>query len=67
MVMVNVFVKKRMGRPKIGKKKAKGKVIAARFTPIEAQQIDEAIRRSSQNRPGWIRKALLAASAPPGH
>jgi hypothetical protein len=53
---------KRIGRPKIGIKNAKGALFAARFTPLEAKQINEAIRRAKQSKSDWIRKALLAAS-----
>jgi len=60
--LLTVSVKKRMGRPKIGVQNAKGVIVAARFTPIEARQIDQAIRQSGENKPGWIRKALLSAA-----
>jgi hypothetical protein len=65
--LLTASVKKKMGRPKIGINNAKGVIVAARFTPIEARQINEAIRRSGESKPGWIRKVLLSAATPPGH
>jgi hypothetical protein len=56
-------MRKRMGRPKIGIQNAKGILFAARFTPPEAKQINEAIRDAGQSNSDWIRKALLSASA----
>jgi hypothetical protein len=55
-------MKKRIGRPKIGIKNAKGMLFAARFTPGEAKQINAAIRGSGQSNSDWLRKALLSAA-----
>jgi len=61
-LFVNIIMKKRMGRPKIGIQNAKGELFAARFTPLEAKQIREAIRQAGQSNSDWIRKALLSAA-----
>jgi hypothetical protein len=51
-------MKKKMGRPTIGKHPA-SVFFAARFTPGEAKQINEAIRAANQSKSDWIRQALL--------
>ncbi len=53
---------KKAGRPKIGAKNAKGVFIAARFTPSEAQEINEAIRLAQATKSDWVRKTLLTAA-----
>ena len=60
--MLTQSKKKRMGRPKIGIQNAKGELFAARFTPGEAKQISQAIRKTGQSKSDWIRKALLFAA-----
>ena len=55
-------MKKKAGRPKIGKQNAKGELYAVRVTPPEAKAINEAIRQSGQGKPDWLRKALLSAA-----
>jgi hypothetical protein len=54
--------KKVMGRPKIGMENAKHIFYSARFTPTEAQKIDDAIRRAGLSKSAFIRKRLLATS-----
>jgi hypothetical protein len=51
-----------MGRPKIGTENAKGVFFSIRFTPTEAAQINEKIRKSRQTKSEWTRKTLLSAS-----
>jgi hypothetical protein len=53
---------KHAGRPKIGIQNAKNIYFTARFTPVEAKQLNAAIRRSGERKSGWIRKALLSAA-----
>jgi hypothetical protein len=60
--MLNKKYKNVMGRPKVGIQNAKGVFFAARFTPMEAKQINVAIRESHQTKSDWIRKNLLSAS-----
>lgn len=55
-------MKKKAGRPKVGKQNAKGELFAARVTPPEAKQINEAIRQAKESKSEWIRKALLSAA-----
>jgi hypothetical protein len=53
---------KRAGRPKIGTENAKEVFFTARFTPVEARQINAAISRSGLSKSNFIRKSLLSAS-----
>jgi hypothetical protein len=55
-------MKRKVGRPKIGVKNAKGELFAVRVTPPEAKDINAAIRQSGQDKPDWLRKALLSAA-----
>src|SRR5277367_4561153 len=60
--LLTIIMKKKAGRPKMGKQNAKGELFAARFTPPEAKQLNEAIRLHGQNKSDWLRKALLSAA-----
>jgi hypothetical protein len=51
-----------MGRPKLPKGEAKGVVIGARFSPAESTVIHTAIKNSKQEKPAWVRTALLDAA-----
>jgi hypothetical protein len=62
VICVTIIMKKTAGRPKIGIKNAKGVFFTARFTPIEAGQLNGAIRQAKQSKSAWIRKALLSAA-----
>ena len=55
-------MKPKMGRPKLPKSKVRGILILARISPEENKVISDAIRRSSDNKSDWIRKALLSAA-----
>jgi hypothetical protein len=57
-----IIMNKHAGRPKIGIQNAKGIFFAARFTPIEAKQLNAAIRQAKQSKSDWMRKALLSAA-----
>jgi hypothetical protein len=52
-------MKKRAGRPRLGPQNAKGVFISARFTPIEAKQIRDAVTKSGLSKSHFVRKALL--------
>jgi hypothetical protein len=55
-------MKRRMGRPKIGTQNVKGEVFSVRVNPVDAKQINGAIRQSGAGKPDWLRKALLSAA-----
>ncbi|PYJ95709.1 MAG: hypothetical protein DME23_23120 [Verrucomicrobia bacterium] len=54
--------KKKMGRPRLPRKQALGRVLGARFRPDEERQIAEAVRGSGKAQAEWIRNALLSAA-----
>jgi hypothetical protein len=62
LVIRKVFMKAKMGRPKVPKAKKRGIFIVTRVSPEESQAINGAIRRSGQNQSEWARKALLSAA-----
>ncbi len=53
---------KKMGRPRLAKKDALGAVFAVRLRPNEAADVLKAVRDSGQEKPDWLRNALLAAA-----
>jgi len=55
-------MKTKMGRPKLPKGEAKGELIAARFSALEAKQIHAAIARSGRTKPEWVRNSLLSSA-----
>ena len=55
-------MKTKMGRPKLPKGEAKGVVIGARFSQAESAVIHTAIKNSKQEKPAWVRTALLDAA-----
>jgi hypothetical protein len=55
-------MKKHAGRPRIGIQNAKSIYFTARFNPIEAKQLNGAIRQAKESKSDWIRKALLSAA-----
>jgi hypothetical protein len=61
-IVLNKKSEKVMGRPKIGTQNAKGVLIAARFTPPEAKQIEQTARRAGLSKSEFVRKRLLAPS-----
>ena len=58
---VTFIMKKRAGRPKVGKQDAKGVFFTARFTPVEARQLEGAIQQAGLRKSEWMRRALLSA------
>jgi uncharacterized protein (DUF1778 family) len=52
---------KKVGRPKLPKGEAKGKIVAIRFAPEEIKAIAAAAKANDQNFSEWIRSTALAA------
>jgi hypothetical protein len=57
------IMKNQRGRPKLGTQNAKGVLMAVRFTPREAKQIDRAARSARLTKSDWVRRGLLALAA----
>jgi uncharacterized protein (DUF1778 family) len=55
-------MKKRAGRPRLGTQNARGVLMAIRFTPDEARQIQSAAKRSGLTKSDFIRKSLLKSA-----
>jgi hypothetical protein len=55
-------MKPKMGRPTLPKGEAKGVLIGARFSPDEARQVDDAVKRAKQGKSSWVRSILLSAA-----
>ena len=55
-------MKKHAGRPRIGTQNAKGVLVAARFTPGEAKQIESAAKRAGLTKSNFVRKSLLKST-----
>jgi hypothetical protein len=55
-------MKKKMGRPRLPRKQALGRVFGVRFRVDEARVILDAIRASGRPQAEWIRDALLSAA-----
>ena len=56
-------MKTKIGRPKLGKADAKGKILGVRFTPAERKQIERAAQAANKTLSDWARDALLKAAA----
>ena len=54
--------KKKIGRPRLPRKQALGRVFGARFRAGEARVILDAIRDSGRPQAEWIRDALLSTA-----
>lgn len=52
---------KRVGRPKLPRGEAKGKIVALRFNPDDLKRVEVAARISNQSVSEWIRGAVNAA------
>src|SRR3989442_649136 len=61
-VIHKVFMKTKMGRPKVPKAKLRGILVQARLSPEEYRPIAEAVRRSGLSESEWVRKTLLSAT-----
>jgi hypothetical protein len=51
---------RKVGRPKLPKGEAKGRIVPVRFTPDETKAIEAAARASKQTVSEWIRSMLNA-------
>jgi hypothetical protein len=54
---------KKMGRPKLPKGEAKGRIVPVRFSAEEVQRITAAASAKNQKVSEWIRSTLNAATA----
>jgi hypothetical protein len=54
---------KKMGRPKLPKGEAKGRIVPVRFSVEEVQRITAAAGAKNQKVSEWIRSTLNAATA----
>jgi len=54
---------KPVGRPKLAKGEAKGKLVAVRFSPDDLKRVEAAAKASKQTVSEWIRATLLPAVA----
>ena len=52
---------KKVGRPKLPKGEAKGKLVAIRLDPEELKRIDKVAKAEKKTRSEWMRSALFAA------
>jgi uncharacterized protein (DUF1778 family) len=52
---------KKVGRPKLPKGEAKGKIVAMRFDLEELKQIDAAAKAGKKSRSDWMRSTLFTA------
>jgi uncharacterized protein (DUF1778 family) len=52
---------KKVGRPKLPKGEAKGKIVAMRFEAEDLKRIDTAAKASKKSRSEWMRSTLFAA------
>jgi len=54
---------KKVGRPKLPKGKAKGRIVPVRFNAEDLKAIESAAKASKQTLSEWIRRTLNAALA----
>jgi hypothetical protein len=52
---------KKVGRPKMAKGEAKGKIVPVRFCPDDLKKVTAAAKASKQNLSEWIRGTLHAS------
>jgi hypothetical protein len=52
---------KKVGRPKLPKGEAKGKIVAMRFEAEDLKRIDAAAKAVKKSRSEWMRSMLFAA------
>lgn len=53
--------KPKMGRPKLPKGDAKGRIVPVRFNPTDIKRIEQAARASQKTVSEWIRGTVAAA------
>lgn len=56
-------MKKKLGRPPVPKKLAKGALLSVRFSAEERKQLERAAGRGGLRLSEWARRTLLGASA----
>ena len=61
--MANQQKPRKVGRPKLPKGEAKGKIVPVRFTKTEFEQLTKAAKANGQNVSEWIRSTFLSALA----
>ena len=54
--------RRKVGRPRLPKHKAKGKIVPIRFSKNEAELIGKAAKASGQSVSEWIRTKAIAAT-----
>jgi hypothetical protein len=52
---------KKVGRPKLAKGEAKGKIVPIRFNPEDLKKVTTAARAKNQTVSEWVRNTLNAA------
>ena len=52
---------KKVGRPKLPKGEAKGKIVAMRFDEDDLKRIDAAAKAAKSSRSEWMRSTLFSA------
>jgi hypothetical protein len=52
---------KKIGRPKLPKGEAKGRIVPIRFNPADLKRIESAARANQQTVSEWIRGTVAAA------
>lgn len=52
-------MKPKIGRPKLAKAEAKGKILGVRFTPAERKQLEDTAHRAKKTLSNWVRETLL--------
>jgi hypothetical protein len=50
----------KMGRPKVAESEYRGVYIGARFSPDEAKQVNQSVKKAKKTKSKWIRERLLA-------
>jgi len=53
--------KRKLGRPKLPGREAKGKIMPVRLTGAEYERVAEAARKANQTISKWVRSTLSAA------
>jgi uncharacterized protein (DUF1778 family) len=61
-VLHKVFMKPKLGRPKVPKSKLRDIILNARLSIEENRVIEAAVKRSGASVSDWVRKTLLSAA-----
>ena len=57
-----IIMKPKMGRPKLPKGTANTVLFAVKIPAVEADKINQAVKKSGMAKPEWARKALIDAA-----